>query len=190
VIARFYELKTNTKGTRVGGPRSASHISKTTNLPFDGYEITYSDKHVIKHYSLVTSAEPLESIGREYKRVVTAGPATLGRPDKLRGLTPGTSPSTSLLSATQLSERVQAVISSLDERGTWVQQGNIGGPELVIPVIPARDMVAVIGDKVMPLKEDETLAAYEGTSTPIKRVIHSGTFAANLRLLADYLTAH
>jgi hypothetical protein len=89
-----------------------------------------------------------------------------------------------------LSEKVQAVISSLDERGAWVQQGSIGGPELVISVIPAKDMVAVIGDKVMPLKEDETLAVYEGTSTPIKRVIHSGTFAANLRLLADYLTAH
>jgi hypothetical protein len=50
-------------------------------------------------------------------------------------------------------------------------------------------MVVVIGDKVMPLKEDETLAVYEGTASPIKRVIHSGTFAANLRLFADYLTA-
>jgi hypothetical protein len=195
VIARFYELKTNkplyiTKGTRVGGPRSAGHISKTTNLPFDGYEVTYSDKHVIKHYSLVTSAEPLESIDKEYKRVLKADPATLRRPDKLRGFTPGTSPPTSPPSVAQLSEKVQAVISSLDERGAWVQQGSVGGPGLVISVIPAKDMVAVIGDKVMPLKEDETLAIYEGTSTPIKRVIHSGTFAANLRLLADYLTAH
>jgi PelA/Pel-15E family pectate lyase len=195
VIARFYELKTNkplyiTKGTRVGGPRSAGHISKTSNLPFDGYEVTYSDKHIIAHYSLVTSAEPLDSIEAEYGRLLKADPTTLRRPDKLRGLTPGTSVQRPQPSRAELSGKVREAILALDKRGAWVQQGNIGGPELVISVIPAKDMVVAIGDKVMPLKEDETLAVYEGTSSPIKRVIHSGTFAANLRLFADYLKAH
>jgi hypothetical protein len=41
----------------------------------------------------------------------------------------------------------------------------------------------------MTLKEDETLEVYEDTSAPNGRVIHSGTSAANLRLLADYLKA-
>jgi hypothetical protein len=194
VIARFYELKTNkplyiTKGTRVGGSRSAGHISKTTNLPFDGYEVTYSDKSVITHYSLVTSAEPLENIGAEYRRVLTTDPTALGRPDKLRGLTPGIDLPTPPPSAAQLSEKVRAVILALDDRGAWVQQGNMGGPGLVISVRPAKDMVVVIGGKVMPLKEDEALEVYEGTSPLSQRVIHSGTFAANLRLLGDYLTA-
>lgn len=194
VIARFYELKTNrplyiTKGTRIYGIRSAGHISKTTGLPFDGYEVTYSNKSVITHYSLVTSAEPLDSIGAEYRRVLTAEPATLRRPDKLRGFTPGTSLPAPTPSAAELSEKVRAVISSLDERGAWVQQGTIGGPGLLISVRPAKDLRVLMGGKVLTLAEDEALEVYEGTSPPSQRVIHSGTFAANLRLLGDYLIA-
>ena len=73
----FYELKTNrplyiTKGTRIYGPRSKGHISKKTSLPFDGYEVTYSDKSVINHYSLIVGAKSLESIDAEYRRVLTA----------------------------------------------------------------------------------------------------------------------
>jgi len=180
VMARFYELKTNrplyiTKGTRISG------------RPIDGYEVTYSDESIITHYSLVTSAEPLEHIGAEYRHLLTADPATLRRPDKLRGLTPGTSPPTPPPSKAQLSEKVRAIISALDDRGAWVQQGNIGGPKHIVSVQPAKDMVVRIGSRVMPLKEDETLKVYEDTSLLSQRVIHSGTFAANLRLLADYL---
>jgi len=41
-----------------------------------------------------------------------------------------------------------------------------------------------------PLKEDDYLELYESTSPPTsQRVISSGTFAANLSLLADYLGA-
>ena len=194
VIARFYELKTNrplyiTKGTRIYGPRSAGHISKKTGLAFDGYEVTYSDRHVINHYSLVTSAKPLESIGAEYKRLLTADSTTLRRPDKLRGLTPGISRPGPAPSAAELSRKVHAVISSLDERGAWVQEGRMEGPGLLISVRPATDLCVLMGDKILTLKEDEALEVYEGTSPPSQRVIRSGTFAANLRLLADYLTA-
>ncbi|MHC4572707.1 MAG: pectate lyase [Planctomycetota bacterium] len=194
VIARFYELKTNrplymTKGTRIYGPRSAGHVSKKTGLPFDGYEVTYSDKHVVNHYSLVTSAEPLDAILADYKRVLTADPATLRRPDKLKGLTPGTSRPTREPSAAGLAEKVRAVISSLDERGAWVQPGSIGGPGLLVSVNAAKNLRVVMAGKAMTLKEDETLEVYEDTSPPSEQVIHSGTFAANLRLLADYLKA-
>jgi hypothetical protein len=51
-------------------------------------------------------------------------------------------------------------------------------------------MVVVINGKVHPLKEDDYLELYESTSPPTsQRVISSGTFAANLILLADYLEA-
>jgi hypothetical protein len=194
VIARFYELKTNrplyiTKGTRINGPRPAGHVSKKTGLPFDGYEVTYSDKHVVSHYSLVTSAEPLDGILAEYKRVLAADPATLRRPDKLKGLTPGTSRPRPPRSRAELAERVREVISSLDERGAWVQPGSIGGPGLLVSVNAATDLRVVMASKVMTLKENETLEVYEDTSAPSEGVIHSGTFAANLRLLADYLRA-
>jgi hypothetical protein len=192
VIARFYELRTNrplyiTKGTRIYGPRSAGHTSKKTGLPFDGYEVTYSDKHIINHYSLVTSAEPLQSIAAEYERLLTADPATLKRPDKLKGLTPATSLPPSRWSAAELSEKVRAAFSSLDERGAWAQEGQIGGPGLLVSVRPAEDLRVLMGGRVMTLKEDELLEVYDGTSLLIQRVIRSGTFAANLRLLADYL---
>jgi len=194
VMARFYELKTNrplyiTKGTRIYGPRSGGHISKKTGLPFDGYEVTYSDEHVINHYSLVTSAEPLENIAAEHRRLVAVETATLKRPEKLRGLTPGTSQPRALPSAEELSEKVRAVIASLDDRGAWVQPGKIGGPKLLVSVRPAEDLLVLIGEKSVTLKEDESLEVYDGTSPPCRRVIHSGTFAANLRLLADYLAA-
>ncbi|HUT28740.1 MAG TPA: pectate lyase [Sedimentisphaerales bacterium] len=194
VIARFYELKTNrplymTKGTRIYGPRSAGHTSKKTGLPFDGYEVTYSDKHVVNHYSLVTSAEPLDNILAEYERVLAADPATLRRPDKLKGLTPGTSRPRPPRSKAQLAERVQEVISSLDERGAWVQPGSIGGPGLLVSVNAAKDLRVVMAGNVFTLGEDETLEVYKDTSAPSDGVIHSGTFAANLRLLADYLKA-
>jgi PelA/Pel-15E family pectate lyase len=194
VIARFYELKTNqplymTKGTRIYGPRSAGHVSKKTGLAFDGYEISYSDEHVVNHYSLVTGAEPLDSILADYKRVLTADPATLRRPDKLKGLTSGTSRPRPPRSKAQLAESVREVISSLDKRGAWVQEGSIGGPGLLVSVNAGRDLRVVMAGKVMTLKEDETLEVYEDTSAPSEGVIHSSIFAANLRLLAEYLKA-
>jgi PelA/Pel-15E family pectate lyase len=183
VIARFYELKTNrplyiTKGTRISG------------RPIDGYEVTYSDEYTVRHYSLVTSAKPLEDIDAEYRRLLTAEPATLRRPDKLTGLTPGTSSPSPPPAAKQLAEKVRAAIASLDDRGAWVQQGSLRKPGFVVSVDAAKDMVVRIGDKVMPLKKDELLEVYEVTSPPSQRVIHSGTFAANLKLFADYLTLH
>ena len=92
-------------------------------------------------------------------------------------------------SKAQLSNKVRAVISSLDKRGAWVQPGSIGGPGLLVSVNAAKDLRVVTAGKVMTLKEDETLEVYEDTSAANGRVINSGTFAANLRLLADYLKA-
>lgn len=194
VIARFYELKTNkpiymTKGTRIYGPRSAGHISERTGLPFEGYEISYSDEHVVKHYSLVTSAEPLGDILADYNRVLKADPATLRRPEKLTGLTPGTSRPAPKTSKAELAQKVKAAIEAMDERGAWVQPGYIRGPGLLIYVNAGKDLRVVMAGKDMTLKEDETLEVYDETSLPHRRVINSGTLAANLRLFADYLGA-
>lgn len=187
VMARFYELRTNrplyiTKGTRIYGSRSKGHISKETGLPHHGYEVTYSDESTINHYSLVTSAEPLETIRAERERILKADPATLRRPDKLGTLTPPSS-------ASQLAEKARDVISSMDDRGAWVQDGDIGGPGRLIWIMPAKDLRVVFAGKEMTLKEDEVLEVYDGTWSPGTRVINTGTCAANLRLLANYLNA-
>ena len=194
VIARFYELKTNkplyiSKGTRIYGPRSAGHTSGTSKLPFDGYQVTYSDKHVVNHYSLVTGAAPLDEIAAEYQRCLKADPAGLRRPDRLAGFTPATAGPAPAPSRAELAKKVHAAIAALDDRSAWVQAGAIGGPNLLISINPAKDLRVVWAGKNMTLKEDQSLEVYDGTSMPKQRIISSGTFAANLNLMADYIKA-
>ena len=85
-MARFYELKTNrplyvTKGTRV------KVRDQSTDL-LSGYEVSYSDESVIRHYGVLTRGDQFETIAVEYERVVNADPSTLRRPDRLNGLSP------------------------------------------------------------------------------------------------------
>ncbi len=187
MLARFYELKTNrplyiTKGTRV------SVRGEGTKL-IDGYELSYSPASVIQHYGVVTSGEELPRIEAEYQRVSAAAPATLRRPDKLRGLSPWSERPARPRRAADLAGRVKAALAGMDARGAWVEDGVIGKPDRLVEVFAAKDMVVTIGGRAMPLKEDETLQIFQGPQPPKERIVRSRTFHANIALFCEYLAA-
>jgi PelA/Pel-15E family pectate lyase len=178
VLARFYELKTNrplyiTKGTRV------SVLDRGATL-VGGYQISYTDESVISHYGVLISGAQLDEIEADYQRLSSADPAAIKRPLKMRGLSPWSHedpPPTG----------VGEIIAKMDARGAWVEEGNIGKADRVVSVFAARDMVLTIGDRVIPLKENETLDVFQGTGRPRGRIIRSETFARNVEALCAFL---
>jgi PelA/Pel-15E family pectate lyase len=178
VLARFYELKTNrplyiTKGTRVTvADRGPTNIG--------GYQISYTDESVITHYGVLISGARLDEIETGYQRLLAADPASIRRPVKLRGLSPWDE-------ATSRASDLGAIIAGMDERGAWVENGSIGKSDRIVSVFVGRDMVATIGDRVIPLKENETLQVFQGTGRPRERIIRSETFARNVDELCDFL---
>lgn len=140
VLARFYELKTNRPLYITPGSPSVR-------------KITYSSEPLKRGYTFFTSAEPLERIAEEYKHLLAAKPETLRRPEKLMSLKPFTHRPGPALSRDELTTKVRAAISSLDERGAWL----------------------------------EPYVAGQNTTPPVQRVISSGTFARNVKLLSNYL---
>ncbi|MGH9837757.1 MAG: pectate lyase [Blastocatellia bacterium] len=187
VLARFYELKTNrplyiTKGTRV------TVAGKGTTL-VGGYELSYSDESVISHYGVLTSGAELAEIAAEYQRLATADPSTIKRPVKLRGLSPWSAASRANPAESELATQVSRIISQLDSRGAWVEEGSIGKAGQIVSVFAAKEMVVKIGDRVMPLKENETLEVFQGTDRPRERIIRSSTFARNVETLSAWLAA-
>jgi len=187
VLARFYELKTNrplyiTKGTRVTVP------GKPVTL-VGGYELSYSDESVINHYGVLTSGAELAEIAAEYQRLRAADPSTIKRPVKLRGLSPWSADAGANPAESELAAQVSKIISQLDSRGAWVEEGSIGKAGQVVSVFAAKEMVVKIGDRVMPLKENETLEVFQGTDRPRERIIRSSTFAQNLETLSSWLAA-
>jgi hypothetical protein len=187
MLARFYELKTNrtlyiTKGTRVSVKGVATKL-------IDGYEISYEPTSVITHYAVVTSGDALPGIAAEYKRVSSAKAQSLRRPVKLRGLSPWSEKPRSPRTAAELGSKVRAAITALDPRGAWVETGVIGKPDRLVEVFAAKDMTISIGDRTLPLKENETLRIFEGPQAPRQRVVRTRTFHANVALLCEYLEA-
>ena len=180
VLARFYELKTNrplyiTKGTRVSVLEGGATL-------IGGYQLSYSDESVITHYAVLVSGAELDQIEDDYKRVLGADPATLRRPVKLHGLSPWSSGS----SPPRTSDASE-VIAKMDPRGAWVEEGNIGKADRIVNVFSARDMVVTIGDRVFPLKENETVQIFQGTERPRERIIRSATFTRNVEALCAFL---
>jgi pectate lyase-like protein len=178
VLARFYELKTNrplyiTKGTRV------SVLDRGATL-VGGYQISYTDESVITHYGVLISGAQLDEIEAEYKRLASADPATIKRPLKLRGLSPWSHEDPPPAG-------VGEIIAKMDARGAWVEEGHIGKADRVVSVFAARDMVLTIGDRVIPLKENETLDVFQGTGRPRGRIIRSETFARNVEALCAFI---
>ena len=178
VLARFYELKTNrplyiTKGTRV------SVLDRGATL-VGGYQLSYTDESVITHYGVLTSGAGLSEIEADYKRVSAADPATIRRPVKLHGLSPWEHRDPPQLD-------VRQIIAGMDARGAWIQHGSIGKADRVVSVFAARDMVVTIGDRVLPLKENETLQVFQGTERPRESIIRSETFARNVEALCIFL---
>ncbi|MPY88838.1 MAG: hypothetical protein GEU99_13025 [Luteitalea sp.] len=187
-LARFYELRTNkplyiTKGTRV------TIAGRSTEL-IDGYELRYGDESVITHYGVLTRGDDLDEIEAEYKELLHADPATIRRPDTLSGLSPWSRGAASTVSTTtaELGPQVRDIIESMDERGAWVEEGQIGRANRVVSVLAATDMVLTLGDQILPVRENETLTLYEGGEPPKEEIIRSETFARNIETMSRYLT--
>ena len=192
-LARFYELETNrplyiTKGTRVTAvDQGARNI--------DGYEVSYSDASVITHYAVLVSAPGLEEIEREYREVERANPASLKRADRLRGLSPwsrreppvGSTGEPSPNRTGSLDKSVRAALDSMDARGAWVEEGQIGRSNRLVSVFAAKDMVVTIGGKSFPVRENDTVEIFGGAEPPKQRIIRSRTFAENINILSAYL---
>jgi hypothetical protein len=70
-----------------------------------------------------------------------------------------------------------------------VENGVIGKPDRLVEVFAAKDMVVTIGEKVLPLKENETLRIFQSPQPPKQRIIRTRTFHANVALLCEYLQA-
>lgn len=110
VLARFYELETNRPLYITAGRRERSRV-------VEGYELSYSDAAIINHYALVVSARGLAGLRRDFERV-----SPEPRPDRLHGLSPWQDP---LPPRGPTAAKVRELISSLDERGAWVANGQI-----------------------------------------------------------------
>jgi hypothetical protein len=143
---------------------------------------SYTDESVITHYAVLISGAQLDEIEADYKRLLSADPAALRRPVKLRGLSPW-----STGSRTPRPLEASEVIAKMDPRGAWVEEGNIGKADRIVNVFSARDMLVTIGDRVLPLKENETLQVFQGTERPRERIIRSETFARNVEALCIFL---
>ena len=187
-LARFYELKTNrplyiTKGTRV----TALNQGTTT---VDGYELSYSDRSVITHYSVLVSGAAWAEIEREYQELQKADPVSLKRPDTLHGLSPWSGTRVPAGSGFDEDARIRAVIDAMDPRGAWVEDGSIGKADRLVSVFAAQDMVVTLAGKVLPMKENDTLEVFAGAEAPKQRIIRSRTFADNIGALSAYLARH
>jgi PelA/Pel-15E family pectate lyase len=187
-LARFAELKANrplyiTKGTRV-----TALDQGTTNV--DGYEVSYSDASVITHYSVLVSGAWLAGVEQEYRDLQNADPASLKRPDRLRGLSPWSGrPLDRQSPAMNLETRVRALIDGMDPRGAWVEEGSIGKANRLVSVFAAKEMVVTLAGRTLPMKENDTLEIFAGAEPPKQRIIKTRTFADNIGALSAYLAS-
>jgi len=182
VLARFYELKTNrplyiTKGMMIRGR------GITTPGRPDGYEISYDDKSVINHYGVLIGGADLARIEDDYKSLAASNPASIKRPENLHGLSPWSDrqrpPSVN-------PAEIRSILTSMDARGAWTQEGIIGKSDRVISVFAAKDMVLMINGKPTPIKENDNIELFMGQQPPRTKIIRSATFARNLEALAAF----
>jgi hypothetical protein len=175
-IARFHELRTNrplyiTKGTQVQAKGLGS-------ARIDGYELSYTDESVITHYAVVTSAKAIPAIEKEFHAVSASREP---RPEKLHGLSPWAG---DRRASKPSADRARLLLSALDARGAWSEDGVIGKADRVASVFAARDMTVTIGNRAYPVKENETVQIFQGPQPPRTRIIRSTRFAENLESLA------
>ena len=197
VLARFYELKTNkplyiTKGSRLNAASLGSRI-------VDGYEISYSPESVITHYGVLITGRELASIEEDYRRVSSADPKTLRRPDKLHGLSPWSERPRAKAEPAAMAGDVKRLIESMDERGAWTKMGTIGKADRVVFAYAARPMVLRLGRgrsdgsagdnmnssaQIIQLKENDTVEIFAGPQPPVGRS-SLADFARNLTRMGD-----
>jgi hypothetical protein len=139
---------------------------------------------VITHYAVLVTGAAWADLEREYRAALDANPASLKRPDKLRGLSPWNErPAV----PANLEARVREIIGAMDPRGAWVEDGVIGKADRVVSVFAAKDMVVTVGGRTLPMKENDTLEVFAGPETPKGRIIRSRTFADHIAVLSAYL---
>jgi PelA/Pel-15E family pectate lyase len=113
-LARFYELRAN----------RPLYFTKD-------YKLTYSDADMPTHYGFQVGSR-LDSIEREYQQVIAAAP------DELKPVHRPVEPTTM---SSRLAERAQSVVSALDSRGAWVEEGELRRSEGVREVIEMRTLI-------------------------------------------------
>lgn len=185
-LARFYEMGTNrplflTKGTRLELQTDPWRI-------LDGYAITYDDSNTVSHYTLKIGAQPLVSLRAEYERVKSSSPEQLRRPSRLLSLTPWRYFSGTADPSVELDQKVTQVLSEMDSRGAWVQPGEIGLTPRVLSVTAGATLTLIVDGQQIRVDPDQSIQLFQGTKAPIKEVVRSGTFNANVRLLCEVLT--
>jgi hypothetical protein len=143
---------------------------------------------------VLVSGAALQEIERDYTDILKAAPASLKRPDQLRGLSPWTGGRTPVGSGIdsdrgglELEARVRAAIDAMDPRGAWIEEGSIGKANRLVSMFAAKEMVVTLGGKALPMKENDTLEVFAGTEPPKQRIIRSRTFAENIGALSAYL---
>jgi hypothetical protein len=168
----------------------------------DGYEISYSPESVITHYGVIISGRDLSTLEDDYRSLAAADPKTIGRPDKLHGLSPWSERPPRGSEAGVGAAEAKKIVSSLDERGAWTKTGVIGRSNRLVFAYAAKDMVLRIGRgrsdgsagdgvnsqaQIIPLKENDTVEIFAGSQPPPERIISSADFARNLMRLAGYV---
>ncbi len=123
-LARFYELKTNTP----------LYFNKK-------YELTYSDSDMPTHYGFKVS-DGTETIQRDYERLSKLDPAEL----------PGRKPVAKLKKPSRASDslvmQTRSLIAALDERGAWVEEGQLkaqGEGDTTRRIIDCRTFIKNVG---------------------------------------------
>ncbi len=184
-LARFYELRTNkplfvTKGDMINAPGLGS-------LRPNGYELSYDGTNGIQHYNLWSNGDDLDAIEASYRELQSAPTASVRRPGELHGLSPWREPKQAPLDRAALAQRAAGVLSAMDGRGAWVEEGFAGREDHVIGVYAAEPMVIRIGGKLIPLPEDARVDVFRGPAPTVERMIVSATFAKNLEVLARFV---
>lgn len=203
VLARFYELQTNrplyvTKGTRLVAAGLGSRL-------VDGYDLSVDDRSVITHYGVLVGGAGLDAIAQDHASLVAMDREARRRPEMLTGLSPWSERPRAAPAPDHLAAAARELIGSLDARGAWLTEGTIGKADRLVFVYAARDMVLRIGrgrsdgsaagasgppgDRVIRLRENDTVEIFQGEEPPRERIISSQVFARNLQALAGYYRA-
>ena len=117
-VARFYELETN------------KPLYFTRN-----YKLTYSDADMPTHYSFKTGSNTLDNIRRGYEKLKATPPEKLAQPPKKKTYPP----------SAEMITRTQAILAALDDRGRWIEQGQLKtapGPNGDEPVLVSQTFIA------------------------------------------------
>jgi hypothetical protein len=155
----------------------------------DGYQVSYDDGSVITHYAVLVSGAWVAPLVEEFEQARKADPASLRRPDRLRGLSPWSGQPRAGRGARAAAPPVSAVIASLDARGAWVEDGVIGKADRLVSVFAGKEMVLTVGGKTIPVRENDTVELFQGTQPPRQKIIRTSTFARNVDTLLAYLAA-